>query len=144
MLKKTIHAICPPQSISAKTFFQKLQKELRQQLEPTDFMNAPDKTDAWLMCLKQNGSRASFLTVFCLLAGLWCLHLHLLRIGDGGKDGGSWDLWPSLLPGRHLEQAGLLHRHGWVSNYVMMLVVPLVKLVCSSDICWWNQSVAEF
>lgn len=51
------------------------------------------------------------------LVGFWCIHLHLLCTGDGGKDGGPWNLWPSLLSGRHLEQAGFLHRHGWVSNY---------------------------
>lgn len=51
--------------------------------------------------------------------GLWCLYLHLLCTGDGDKDGGSGDFWSSLLPGRHLEPAGLFHRHGWVSNCFM-------------------------
>lgn len=48
--------------------------------------------------------------------GLRCVHLHLLCAGDGGEDGGSWDFRPPLLPGRHLEPAGLLHCHGWVSE----------------------------
>lgn len=49
-------------------------------------------------------------------AGLRRLHLHLLRPGDGGEDGGPGHLRPPLLPGRHLEPLGLLHRHGRVSR----------------------------
>lgn len=55
----------------------------------------------------------------CLLLGLRCIYLHLFCTGNGDKDGGSGDLWSSLLPGRHLEPTGLFHRHGWVSNCFM-------------------------
>lgn len=77
-------------------------------------------------------SLSSIFISLCSLIGLRCIHLHLLCIGDGGKDGGSWDLWPTLLPGRHLEQAGLLHCHGWVSNCFIMLTLILLlgKFVC--------------
>lgn len=105
--------------------------ELWQHLEPTNFMKTRERTDVWLMCFKQNISHIIISPSFfppcslpsnyislCLLAGLWCIHLHLLCIGDGCKDGGTWDLWPPLLPGRHLEQARLLHRHGWVSIFI--------------------------
>lgn len=48
--------------------------------------------------------------------GLRRLHLHLLRPGDGGEDGGPGHLRTPLLPGRHLEPSGLLYRHGRVSD----------------------------
>lgn len=93
-------------------------------------MNTADETDAWLMCFIYCSLPSIFISV-CPLVGLRRIHLHLLCVGDGRKDGGSWDLWPSLLPGGHLEQAGLLHRHGWVSTHVVVFALILVK-VCMS------------
>lgn len=89
----------------------------------------------------------------CFLSGFWCIHLHLLCTGNGGKDGGAWDLWPSLLPGRHVEQAGLLHRHGWVSNSInynsgkVCMQCCLGKIgigTCFSSILFSNQSIRDW
>ncbi|VCW50242.1 unnamed protein product, partial [Gulo gulo] len=44
--------------------------------------------------------------------GLRRLHLRLLRGGDDHQDGGPGALRAEMLPGGHVEQAGLLHRRG--------------------------------
>lgn len=67
-------------------------------------------------------------------AGLRRLHLHLLRPGDGGEDGGPGHLRPPLLPGRHLEPPGLLHRHGRVSDHPGSFAA-VDRFVCLF-VCW--------
>lgn len=71
-------------------------------------------------------------------AGLRRLHLHLLRPGDGGEDGGPGHLRPPLLPGRHLEPPGLLHRHGRVSDR------PGSFAVVDCFVCLFVGSVVSF
>lgn len=65
-----------------------------------------------------------FISPSLYLLGIRCIYLYFLCTGDGGEDGGSGDLWPSLLSWRYLEQTGLFHRYVRVRALLFSLNLP--------------------
>lgn len=72
------------------------------------------------------------------LTGLWCIHLHLFRSGDGYKDGRPGDLWSTLLPWGHVEPTGFLHRHGRVRTFCSFCFIPCCMSGDSRDCQQWQ------
>lgn len=85
------------------------------------------------------------LSSYVFLSGFWCVHLHLLRSGDGYKDGRPGNLRSTLLPRRHVEPTGFLYRHGRVRTscslyFIAFLYEGTLMRVNSERFCYRHTS----